>query len=128
MHLQRSLEHRHQLIAKIEQETALANERQMEFQHRLYKPSQQNIEYDDDLCLPAVFMPFRSGNVINPRAYQFFHPIGSAGPRLTQAPSILKFPSLPSRSVSILNLFELSRSNENVNEKDHSTLRPTTQA
>jgi hypothetical protein len=47
MHLQRSLEHRHQLIAKIEQETALANERQMEFQHRLYKPSQQNIEYDD---------------------------------------------------------------------------------
>jgi hypothetical protein len=29
-----------------------------------------------DLCLPAVFMPFRSGNVINPRAYQFFHPVG----------------------------------------------------
>ncbi len=46
MHLQRSLEHRHQLIAKIEQETALANERQMEFQHRLYKP-QQSIELDD---------------------------------------------------------------------------------
>jgi hypothetical protein len=29
-----------------------------------------------DLCLPAVFMPFRSGNVFNPRAYQFFHPVG----------------------------------------------------
>jgi hypothetical protein len=29
-----------------------------------------------DLCLPAVFMPFRSGNVINPRAYQYFHPVG----------------------------------------------------
>ena len=46
MYLQRSLENRHQLVAKIEQETALANERQMEFQHRLYKP-QQNIELDD---------------------------------------------------------------------------------
>jgi hypothetical protein len=29
-----------------------------------------------DLCLPAVFMPFRSGNIFNPRAYQFFHPVG----------------------------------------------------
>jgi hypothetical protein len=29
-----------------------------------------------DLCLPAVFMPFRSGNVFNPRAYQFFHSVG----------------------------------------------------
>jgi hypothetical protein len=65
-------------------------------------------------------MPFRSGNIFNPRAYQYFHPvgkykmlnfysfinfyrikIGSTAPRLTQAPSILKFPSLPSRSVSI---------------------------
>lgn len=29
-----------------------------------------------DLCLPAVFMPFRSGNVFNPRAYRFFHHVG----------------------------------------------------
>lgn len=30
-----------------------------------------------DLCLPAVFMPFRSGNVFNPRAYRFFHHVGT---------------------------------------------------
>jgi hypothetical protein len=46
MYLQRSLENRHQLIARIEQETALVNERQMEIQHRLYKPEHQ-IEFDD---------------------------------------------------------------------------------
>ncbi|CAF0863658.1 unnamed protein product [Rotaria sordida] len=118
MYLQRSITHRQQLIAKVEQETALANERQMEIQHRLHK-SKENNECDDDLCLPAVFMPFRSGNVFNPRAYQFFHSIGSTNPRLTQPPSILKLPSVPSRSVSVLNLFELSQRCDNSNEKDH---------
>ncbi|CAF0888724.1 unnamed protein product [Rotaria sordida] len=118
MYLQRSITHRQQLIAKVEQETALANERQMEIQHRLHK-SKENNECDDDLCLPAVFMPFRSGNVFNPRAYQFFHSIGSTNPRLTQPPSILKLPSVPSRSASVLNLFELSQRYDNSNEKDH---------
>ncbi|CAF3312501.1 unnamed protein product [Rotaria sp. Silwood2] len=118
MYLQQSIIHRQQLIAKVEQETALENERQMEFQHRLHR-SRENNEYNDDLCLPAVFMPFRSGNVFNPRAYQYFHSIGTTDPRLTQPPSILKLPSLPAQSVSILNLFELSRRYDTSNEKDH---------
>lgn len=75
MYLQQSIIHRHELTAKIEYETALANERQMEFQHRLHKPVEDQ-ESNDDLCLPAVFMPFQSGNVINPRAYQYFHSVG----------------------------------------------------
>ena len=93
MYLERSILHRHQLSAKIEHDTALANERQMEFQHRLHKP-EQDIQFDDgsnfnshasiislslaslDLCLPAVFMPFHSGHIFNPRAYQYFHPVG----------------------------------------------------
>lgn len=54
-----------------------------------------------DLCLPAVFMPFRSGNIFNPRAYRYFHHIGATDPRLTQTPSIFKLPPLPSGSVSI---------------------------
>ncbi|CAF3803079.1 unnamed protein product [Rotaria sp. Silwood1] len=115
---QRSIIHRQQLIAKVEQETTLANERQMETQHRLHR-SKENNEDDEDLCLPAVFMPFRSGNVFNPRAYQYFHSIGSTDPRLTQAPSILKLPSVPSRTVSVLNLFELSQRYDTSNEKDH---------
>jgi hypothetical protein len=46
MYLQRSIINRHQLISKIEHQTALINERQMEIQHRLYKPEQNN-EYHD---------------------------------------------------------------------------------
>lgn len=96
MFLERSIAHRHQLMSKVEQETARATERQMEIQHRLHKPDQSDERYDGksskyekqlitqsgrsnlDLCLPAVFMPFRSGNVFNPRAYRFFHSIGKS--------------------------------------------------
>lgn len=46
MYLEQSILHRHQLSAKIERDTALANERQMEFQHRLYKP-EHDIQFDD---------------------------------------------------------------------------------
>ncbi|CAF1243358.1 unnamed protein product [Adineta ricciae] len=108
MFLERSATHRRQLATKIEQETAQTMERQMEIQHRLHKPDQHGERYDD-LCLPAVFMPFRSGNVFNPRAYRCFHPTGTTDPRLTQTPTIFKLPPLPSGSVSVLNLFELSR-------------------
>ncbi|CAF3690919.1 unnamed protein product [Adineta steineri] len=108
MYLDRSVKHRNRLMTKVEQETAQTIERQMAIQHRLHKPDQNGERYDD-LCLPAVFMPFKSGNVFNPRAYRFFHHTGSSDPRLTQTPSIFKLPPLPSGSVSVLNLFELSR-------------------
>lgn len=91
MHLQRSISHRRALTAHIQRETALENERRMEVQHHLYKAEQDN-NYDSgnkekvenlnniyfalDLCLPAIFMPFRSGNIYNPKAYQYSHPIG----------------------------------------------------
>ena len=92
MFLERSMAHRHQLASKVEQDIARTTERQMEIQHRLHRPEQHEERYDGkiskeninsnaisfsiDLCLPAVFMPFRSGNVFNPRAYRFFHHIG----------------------------------------------------
>ncbi|CAF0948780.1 unnamed protein product [Adineta steineri] len=117
MYSQQSLIHRHQLTAKIERETALANERQLKVQHRL-NSSHQNNAYDD-LCLPAVFMPTHSGHVFNPRAYQYFHPIGTTDSRLTQPPSIFNVPLQASRSISVLNLFELTRSyGIDNNEKD----------
>ncbi|UJR15323.1 hypothetical protein I4U23_002275 [Adineta vaga] len=104
---QRSI-HRHQLISKVSRETSSINERQMEIQHRLYKSQEKNAF--DDLCLPGVFMPLHSNHVYNPRAYQYFHSIGTRNPRLTQPPSIFKFPAVPSGSLSVLNLFELTRS------------------
>jgi hypothetical protein len=55
MYLQRSLIHRHQLVAKVEQETALELERRMKTQHRLHKPEQIN-EYDGKKA--AIFFSF----------------------------------------------------------------------
>jgi hypothetical protein len=46
MFLERSIAHRHQLMSKMEQETAKATERQMEIQHRLHKPEQNEERYD----------------------------------------------------------------------------------
>jgi hypothetical protein len=46
MFLERSIAHRHQLMNKVEQETARANERQMEIQHRLHRPDQNEERYD----------------------------------------------------------------------------------
>jgi len=50
-----------------------------------------------DVSLPAVFMPTKQRDLTmyNPRAHQYFHPTGSRGVRLTQAPSILELPRLP---------------------------------
>lgn len=38
--------HRNQLVSKIEQETAQTTERQMEIQHRLHRPDQNEERYD----------------------------------------------------------------------------------
>lgn len=48
-----------------------------------------------DVSLPAVFMPFKSGTIFNPRAHQYFHPPGSNEMRLSQPPSMLTLPPLP---------------------------------
>ena len=56
-----------------------------------------------DFCLPAVFMPFKSGNsVYNPRAHKYFHPSGSNDIRLTQPPTIFQLPALPAKSSVII--------------------------
>lgn len=46
MFLERSVAHRHQLTTKVEQETARTAERQMEIQHRLHRPDQNEERYD----------------------------------------------------------------------------------
>jgi hypothetical protein len=63
------------------------------------------------LCLPAVFMPYKSpNNIFNPRAHQYFHPSGSNIARMTQPPSMFQLPAIPHEStVSVINLFELGQ-------------------
>ena len=31
-----------------------------------------------DICLPAVFMPTRTGHVFSPKAHSYFHPPGKS--------------------------------------------------
>ena len=63
MFLDRSAAHRHQLMSKIEQQTARTTERQMEIQHRLHKPEQNDAHYDgriDSLGLNYLTLTLRS--------------------------------------------------------------------
>jgi hypothetical protein len=55
MYAQRSIIHRHELIAKVEQETALAYERQMEIHRRLHR-SQENNAYDGKEEIEQIFL------------------------------------------------------------------------
>ena len=55
--------------------------------------------YFSDVSLPAVFMPpTKSGKaaIYNPRASKYFHPTGSGSSRLTQPPSMIQLPPIPS--------------------------------
>jgi hypothetical protein len=64
-----------------------------------------------DVSLPAVFMPtkVRDLNVYNPRAHQYFHATGSSRVRLTQPPSIIQLPPIPKTTLSVVNIFDISR-------------------
>nr|VZI25925.1 unnamed protein product [Spirometra erinaceieuropaei] len=64
-----------------------------------------------DACLPALFMPRRMahGNLYNPRAHQYFHPLGSTVVRLTQPPSMLQLPPITSRELRLFKPFLMGR-------------------
>ncbi|RMX45613.1 hypothetical protein pdam_00010592 [Pocillopora damicornis] len=117
-------------------------ELQMAVQNRLSHAEEE--KEDTDICLPAVFMPTRTGHVFSPKAHSYFHPPGSSEGRLTQPPSMFKLPSVPSEAVSsskefteitqvsILNLFELSKRYNQAghswytHDHDHDQARPHT--
>jgi hypothetical protein len=84
------------MLEKYFKEEASIREQQMSVQHRLDTNPSTNADVSDgyflrinlkqtffyfiflsDVCLPAVFMPYKgSNNVFNPKAYQYFHPTG----------------------------------------------------
>jgi hypothetical protein len=103
---EKSVEHHKEILNKYLSEEAAIREQQMAVQHRLDTELQRNPNLDssqlDDLCLPAVFMPYKSpNNIYNPRAHQYFHPSGSNDPRLTQPPTVFQLPPLPSKTAVI---------------------------
>lgn len=84
-------------------------EKKLAGQHKLSHREEQLWDALKDVSLPALFMPFKSGNIFNPRAHQYFHPTGATEVRLTQPPSVFQLPPLPNSKVGVVNLFELSK-------------------
>jgi len=104
-----STKYRQELGEKTRRAMQERYELQMAVQNRLAHPDDET-ERDGDVCLPAVFMPTRTGHVFSPKAHSYFHPPGSSEGRLTQPPSIFKLPAVsPEAQVSVLNLFEMSK-------------------
>ncbi|KAK7108804.1 uncharacterized protein [Littorina saxatilis] len=89
-------------------------EKKLAGQHKISKREEQMYDALKDVCLPALFMPTKTGNVFNPRAHQYFHPTGTTEVRLTQPPSVFQLPPLPhNNKISVVNLFELSKNFHN---------------
>ncbi|XP_005097136.1 uncharacterized protein LOC101862724 isoform X2 [Aplysia californica] len=106
-------QHRQELNEKTLKDIKDNLEKKLAGQHKLSKNEEQIYDALKDVSLPALFMPYKSGNIYNPRAHQYFHPTGATDVRLTQPPSVFQLPPLPNSKLSVVNLFELSKNFHN---------------
>lgn len=113
---QTSLSKQQDLVMKIRDEVKSHTESAMATQHRLSRRATSADSVDSgineatqDLSLPAIFMPNKTGLVYSPKANRYFHPPGSKEPRLSQAPSVFQLPH--PKKAPVLNLFDLSQKN-----------------
>ncbi|XP_059166381.1 uncharacterized protein LOC131948723 isoform X2 [Physella acuta] len=104
-----SKQHKEELNEKTFKEIRESLEKKLAGQHKLSRNEEMFYDALKDVSLPALFMPYKRGNVFNPRAHQYFHPSGSTEVRLTQPPSVFQLPPLPLNKLQVVNLFELSR-------------------
>nr|XP_039254120.1 LOW QUALITY PROTEIN: uncharacterized protein LOC120331142 [Styela clava] len=105
------IEKRHQLEGRVRKQIASNIEKKLASQYKLQRANNTIQGPLQDVSLPAVFMPSRTGNVYNPRAHLYFHPTGTSGDlRLSQPPSIFQLPPLPEKArLTVVNLFDLSK-------------------
>ena len=111
-----SLSRQQDLVMRVRDEVRAHAESAMATQHRLSHrvtsadSADSGInEATQDLSLPAIFMPKKTGLVFSPKACRYFHPPGSKEPRLSQAPSVFQLPHMS--KTPVLNLFDLSQKN-----------------
>ena len=96
-----SSRHQSQLREKVQKENAYELEQRLASQHRIDTiPTTADLQSEDDICLPALFMPTKTRNIFTPKANAYFHMFGSYEGRLTQPPSIIQLPSLKSLGIS----------------------------
>ncbi|XP_069479973.1 uncharacterized protein [Ambystoma mexicanum] len=95
-------------LEKLRSVSSESLERQLNSQRRIHAPSEKDTGCQDDVCLPALFMPTKLGHLFSPKAHLYFHPSGSGATlRLTQPPSMLSLPPLSGQNkLSVLNLLD----------------------
>ncbi|KAJ1178258.1 hypothetical protein NDU88_003505 [Pleurodeles waltl] len=95
-------------LEKLRSASSECLERQLSSQRRIQAPSEQDTGSQDDVCLPALYMPTKLGHLFTPKAHLYFHPSGSGSTlRLTQPPSVLSLPPLSGQNkLSVLNLLD----------------------
>ncbi|CAL1543054.1 unnamed protein product [Lymnaea stagnalis] len=108
-----SKQHKDELNEKTLKDIKDSLEKKLAGQHKLSKDEEKIYDALKDVSLPALFMPYKRGNVYNPRAHQYFHPTGATEVRLTQPPSVFQLPPLPNSKFPVVNLFELSKNFHN---------------
>ncbi|XP_022079118.1 uncharacterized protein LOC110973027 isoform X2 [Acanthaster planci] len=105
---------RRQLIERTKSDMEDRIVKQLAGQYRINLQNESNADASKEVCLPAIFMPTKTGQLYNPRAHSYFHPTGSLGQlRLTQPPSMFQLPPLPNKNrVSVINLFDIRKNFE----------------
>ncbi|BFZ10160.1 hypothetical protein BsWGS_13199 [Bradybaena similaris] len=104
-----SKHHKQELSERTLKEVKDNLERKLAGQHKLSKQEKHIFDALQDVSLPALFMPYKMGNVYNPRAHHYFHPTGSTDVRLTQPPSVFQLPAVTNHKLSAVNLFQVSK-------------------
>ncbi|XP_038047105.1 uncharacterized protein LOC119721219 isoform X2 [Patiria miniata] len=105
---------RRQLIERTKSDMEDRIVKQLAGQYKINLRTDSNADANKEVCLPAIFMPTKTGQLYNPRAHSYFHPTGSLGQlRLTQPPSMFQLPPLPNKNrVSVINLFDIRKNFE----------------
>ena len=102
---------------KIRAQVSRGIELQLATLHRLAPINKFQSYYDisDDISLPSLFMPTQCSKhlVYTPRARAYFHPFGSKSTRISQAPTIFKFPHKHSSSMRSVDLYAMSEEHTN---------------
>ncbi|XP_048578452.1 uncharacterized protein LOC116613501 [Nematostella vectensis] len=117
---------------ELEDKTKRAIQQRYELQMAVHNRLDRTVEEHspgEEVCLPAVFMPGRSGVVYSPKAHLYFHPTGSCEGRLTQPPSMFKLPHLSqANQVAMLNLLDAREQYLTSGQREYAqTLHPVPQ-
>eukprot|EP00112_Aurelia_sp_Birch-Aquarium-sp1_P002108 Seg123.3 transcript_id=Seg123.3/GoldUCD/mRNA.D3Y31 product="hypothetical protein" protein_id=Seg123.3/GoldUCD/D3Y31 len=106
MFKEESTKHHQKLKEKINEQVERDLERKLASQNKLDAAPTNGI-IQEEVSLPALFMPSKTRNLYTPKARSYFHAFGTNRDRLTQAPSILQLPHLKTNhNADVIGIYE----------------------